>query len=166
MFMRKPKGYDMWFGKIDRLRKQQERESKAYRRQVEKERKEKERIRERERKVVEREREKSWKASLRSKNDINAKRYNHSNASSFSSNNTNINSPYSPSPEKPSVDYTTSKENGCVTAFVSFCFIVVGLLAIILPFVWRFWTPIKIMFVIAGILSILTPIIGQSKNKK
>lgn len=106
-----------------------------------------EKERERERKAYQRQVEREWKEQYRK-----GKQQRQRNTASNSSY-----SGYTPS--------TSPQEEGCIVAFVNFCFVALGLAAIILPFVWDFWTLFKVIFVICGIFSISIPFIAKSNKK-
>lgn len=134
------------------------RESERIRKQLERERK----ADERKRKAAEREREKAMRAASRSASSSTTRgSYN----SSYSTNGYHSSSSFTPSSGYNSTQNASSTENGCIEAFVNFAFVAIGIAAIILPFVWDFWTLFKVIFVIGGIFSISIPFIAKGDKK-
>lgn len=137
------------------------RESERIRKQLERERK----ADERKRKAAEREREKAMRAVSRSASNSTTRGSYNSGYSSHSTNGYHSSSSFTPSSGYNSPQNASSTENGCIEAFVNFAFVAIGIAAIILPFVWDFWTLFKVVFVIGGILSISIPFIAKSNKK-
>lgn len=135
----------------ERIWKQLDRERKANERKI---------------KDAEREREKAMRAASRSASSSTARRSYNSGFSSHSTNYYQSSSSNTPPTGYNGTQNTSSTEKECITAFVNFAFVAIGLTAIILPFVWDFLTLFKVVFVIGGIISISIPIIANSSKKQ
>lgn len=156
--MRKRAGYHIMFGEMEKRERERKKEQDKYWREQERERKKKEQEREREKKRIERERARAARSITSTRTTSRRK-----TSTTYSGSGR-----YTQSSQYPSSGYTTSSSNtaedNVIKGIVTVFFLIVGIAAIIIPFVFEFWILFKIVFVCGGIFSLLIAWTGI-KNK-
>ena len=127
----------------------EKKEQDKFWREQKRERKKKEQELEREKKRLERERERTARRTINTR--ATSRRTTSATYSGSGS--------YTPSSQYPSSGYTPSTNNttedNVIKGIVTIFFLIVGIAAIIIPFILDFWTLLKIVFVCGGIFSLL-----------
>lgn len=156
--MRKRAGYHIMFGEMEKRERERKKEQDKFWREQERERKKKEQELEREKKRLERERERTARRTINTR--ATSRRITSATYSGSGS--------YTPSSQYPSSGYTPSTNNttedNVIKGIVTIFFLIVGIAAIIIPFIFDFWTLFKIVLVCGGIFSLLIAWTGI-KNK-
>lgn len=147
--MRKRAGYHIMFGEMEKRERERKKEQDKFWKEQERERKKKEQEREREKKRLESERERAARRTITTR--TTSRRTTSTTYSGSGS--------YTPSSQYPSSGYTPSSNNSTednvIKGIVAIFFLIVGIAAIIIPFILDFWTLFKIIFVCGGVFSLL-----------